>query len=102
LYLLPTNVSVAAGRVNVLASTVVERCQSIRNRNFSGVVKVLFVKVSVEDVVTTFTPSTAILPAAALVIVVSDALISMPPCSRVVVIELLPRIAVLEPKPTAS
>jgi hypothetical protein len=68
----------------------------------AGDVKVLLVNVSVEDVVTTFTPSTAILPADTLVIVVSDALISMPPCSRVVVIELLPRIAVLEPKPVAS
>jgi hypothetical protein len=38
-----------------------------------GDVKVLLVKVSVEDTVTTFTPSTAILPADALVIVVSVA-----------------------------
>ena len=60
----PTKVSVEVGSVRVPVLEIVE---------MTGLVKVLLVRVSVELIVGTFTPSTVILPAAPLAKVVSEA-----------------------------
>ena len=82
------NVSVVARPIRVSVDVGSVRVPVFEMLEITGVVSVLLVSVSVEEVVTTLTPSTAILPADALEIVVSVACPNsrFPPTAKVFVL----------------